>query len=87
MPLVDFDLPDHHGPVPAVVRSFLREAGRRVERFQRTGRAPGFVGEGGSIPFLADLQEGFPGTPFVATSMGEREGERIPALCHKGVSR
>src|SRR5262249_10498989 len=26
------------------------------------------------------------GTPFVATSMGEREGERIPALCHKGVS-
>jgi acetylornithine deacetylase/succinyl-diaminopimelate desuccinylase-like protein len=36
---------------------------------ERFGRAPGFVGEGGSIPFLADLQRGFPGTPFVATGV------------------
>lgn len=35
----------------------------------RFGREPGLVGEGGSIPFLADLAEGFPGTPFVATGV------------------
>jgi acetylornithine deacetylase/succinyl-diaminopimelate desuccinylase-like protein len=35
----------------------------------RFGREPGFVGEGGSIPFLADLQRGFPGTQFVATGV------------------
>jgi acetylornithine deacetylase/succinyl-diaminopimelate desuccinylase-like protein len=33
------------------------------------GREPGFVGEGGSIPFLADLQRRFPGTEFVATGV------------------
>ncbi len=36
---------------------------------ERFGRAPGYVGEGGSIPFLADLQRGFPGTQFVATGV------------------
>jgi acetylornithine deacetylase/succinyl-diaminopimelate desuccinylase-like protein len=36
------------------------------ERFRRD---PGAVGEGGSIPFLADLQQGFPGTQFVATGV------------------
>jgi len=36
---------------------------------ERFGRAPGAVGEGGSIPFLADLQRGFPGTQFVATGV------------------
>ena len=36
---------------------------------ERFGRPPGFVGEGGSIPFLADLQAGFPGTQFVATGV------------------
>jgi acetylornithine deacetylase/succinyl-diaminopimelate desuccinylase-like protein len=36
---------------------------------ERFGRAPAFVGEGGSIPFLADLQKGFPGTQFVATGV------------------
>ena len=35
----------------------------------RFGRAFGAVGEGGSIPFLADLQKGFPGTQFVATGV------------------
>ena len=29
---------------------------------ERFGHESGFVGEGGSIPFLADLQKGFPGT-------------------------
>ena len=37
-----------------------------VERF---GRPAGLVGEGGSIPFLADLQKGFPGAQFVATGV------------------
>jgi acetylornithine deacetylase/succinyl-diaminopimelate desuccinylase-like protein len=36
---------------------------------ERFGRPPAAVGEGGSIPFLADLQRGFPGTPFVATGV------------------
>jgi acetylornithine deacetylase/succinyl-diaminopimelate desuccinylase-like protein len=36
---------------------------------ERFGRDVGFVGEGGSIPFLADLQRGFPGTQFVATGV------------------
>jgi acetylornithine deacetylase/succinyl-diaminopimelate desuccinylase-like protein len=35
----------------------------------RFGRGTGLVGEGGSIPFLADLQRGFPGTQFVATGV------------------
>ena len=36
---------------------------------ERFGREPAFVGEGGTIPFLPDLQRGFPGTPFVATGV------------------
>ncbi|HWF16664.1 MAG TPA: M20/M25/M40 family metallo-hydrolase [Acidimicrobiales bacterium] len=40
----------------------------RVSR-EQFGRAPGAVGEGGSIPFLADLQRGFPATQFVATGV------------------
>jgi acetylornithine deacetylase/succinyl-diaminopimelate desuccinylase-like protein len=33
------------------------------------GEPPGFHGEGGTIPFLADLQRGFPATQFVATGV------------------
>jgi acetylornithine deacetylase/succinyl-diaminopimelate desuccinylase-like protein len=36
---------------------------------ERFGRRHCLVGEGGSIPFLADLQKGFPGTQFVATGV------------------
>ena len=36
---------------------------------ERFGRDYGLVGEGGSIPFLADLEQGFPGTQFVATGV------------------
>jgi acetylornithine deacetylase/succinyl-diaminopimelate desuccinylase-like protein len=36
---------------------------------ERFGGEPGRVGEGGSIPFLADLQKGFPSTPIVATGV------------------
>jgi acetylornithine deacetylase/succinyl-diaminopimelate desuccinylase-like protein len=36
---------------------------------ERFGRTFAGVGEGGSIPFLADLQKGFPGTQFVATGV------------------
>ena len=36
---------------------------------ERFGRPAGAVGEGGSIPFLADLQKGFPGVQFVATGV------------------
>jgi acetylornithine deacetylase/succinyl-diaminopimelate desuccinylase-like protein len=33
------------------------------------GAAPGFVGEGGSIPFLASLAKRYPGVQFVATGV------------------
>jgi acetylornithine deacetylase/succinyl-diaminopimelate desuccinylase-like protein len=36
---------------------------------ERFGRPHAFVGEGGSIPFLADLQRSFPSTQFVATGV------------------
>jgi acetylornithine deacetylase/succinyl-diaminopimelate desuccinylase-like protein len=36
---------------------------------ERFGHSFGLVGEGGTIPFLADLQKGFPGTEFVATGV------------------
>jgi acetylornithine deacetylase/succinyl-diaminopimelate desuccinylase-like protein len=48
---------------PAVAATLSRVS---KERF---GHEPGLVGEGGSIPFLADLQEGFPRTQFVATGV------------------
>ncbi len=51
-------------PLEADVAAILARVS--TERF---GRAPGFAGEGGSIPFLADLQRGFPGTQFVATGV------------------
>jgi hypothetical protein len=43
MPLVDLNLPIDAAALPAEVRAFLREADRRIERFQRECRAPGFV--------------------------------------------
>jgi len=33
------------------------------------GHAPGFTGEGGSIPFLASLGKRYPGVQFVATGV------------------
>jgi acetylornithine deacetylase/succinyl-diaminopimelate desuccinylase-like protein len=36
---------------------------------ERFGREPSAVGEGGSIPFLPDLQRGFPETQFVVTGV------------------
>ena len=36
---------------------------------RRLRPAPGFHGEGGTIPFLADLKRSFPGTAFVATGV------------------
>ncbi len=51
-------------PLDAEVAATLERVS--AERF---GRAPGLVGEGGSIPFLADLERGFPGTQFVATGV------------------
>jgi hypothetical protein len=43
MLLANLDLPTGGIDVPRDVRSFLREAERRIERFQRTSRIPGFV--------------------------------------------
>ena len=43
MSLVDVDLVDVRGVLPADVRCFLREANRRIERFQLTNRIAAFV--------------------------------------------
>jgi hypothetical protein len=43
MPLIDLSLPTGTAGVPGDVRSFLREADRRIRRFQRRCRVPGFV--------------------------------------------
>jgi hypothetical protein len=43
MPLVELNLLVDETAMPGDVRSFLREAERRIERFQLTGRVPGFV--------------------------------------------
>jgi hypothetical protein len=43
MALADLDLPINPSPIPADVRALLREADRRIERFQRDCRVPGFV--------------------------------------------
>ena len=49
---------------------------------ERFGRDCGSIGEGGSIPFLPDLQEGFPGTPFVATGvLGPQSNAHGPNEC------
>ncbi len=41
--LIDLPLSLVPAAVPAEIRSFLREADRRIERFQRDSRVPGFV--------------------------------------------
>jgi hypothetical protein len=43
MPLVDLDHRSRTEKLPADVRSFLREAKRRIERFQRASPIPAFV--------------------------------------------
>ena len=43
MPLIELDLPETEVPLPRDVRSFLREAGRRIERFRTEVHVPGFV--------------------------------------------
>lgn len=43
MPLVDLNLLIGGSTLPGDVRSFLREAQRRIERFQRDSRVPAFV--------------------------------------------
>jgi len=41
--LIDLNLPIDRARPPADVRAFLREADRRIRRFQRDSRIPGFV--------------------------------------------
>jgi hypothetical protein len=43
MPLLDLDLPIDRSAIPPNIAAFLREAERRVKRFQRTASVPGFV--------------------------------------------
>src|SRR4051812_17955054 len=43
MPLVDLELPPADDAPPDAVRSFLREANDRIERYQMTSRTPAFV--------------------------------------------
>ena len=53
---------------PPLGRRHRRRCSSGVSK-ERFGRDRAGVGEGGSIPFLADLQKGFPGTQFVATGV------------------
>ncbi len=43
MPLVKLDLPVIEPDIPSDVKMLIREAERRIERFQFDGRVPGFV--------------------------------------------
>src|SRR6266516_4772453 len=43
MPLMDLDLLIGTSAVPADVRSFLREANQRIDRFRFDHRIPGFI--------------------------------------------
>jgi hypothetical protein len=43
MPLVDIDLQIVDAALPGDIRSFLREAGRRIDQFQLDGHVPAFV--------------------------------------------
>ena len=43
MALIDLPLPPADGRVPGDVRAFLRDADRRIRRFQRRQHVPGFV--------------------------------------------
>ncbi len=43
MPLKDLDVTFDPAPIPADIASFLREADRRIEEFQRYCRVPGFI--------------------------------------------
>src|SRR4051794_15641528 len=43
MPLVELDLPLRETKLPGDVRTFLREADRRIARFLREGHVPAFV--------------------------------------------
>ena len=54
------------------------EALERISQ-ARFGRPVGFHGEGGTIPFLADLKRNFPNTQFVATGvLGPRSNAHGP---------
>jgi hypothetical protein len=62
----------------------MRWTGCRRLRF---GHAVGFHGEGGTIPFLADLKRSFPSTQFVATgrprpALQRARPQRVPAHPH-----
>jgi len=47
----------------------LARRGARRRSNDAFGRAPGFTGEGGSIPFLASLGKRYPNVQFVATGV------------------
>jgi acetylornithine deacetylase/succinyl-diaminopimelate desuccinylase-like protein len=64
---IDLDTPASGwvaAPLDAGVSAALSRASQ-----DRFGREPGFFGEGGTIPFLADLARAFPGTGIVATGV------------------
>jgi len=56
------------GWVSPPLEGWLRDAVRDASS-QAFGKHPGFVGEGGSIPFLASLAQRFPGVQFLATGV------------------
>jgi hypothetical protein len=74
MPLVDLDFADVSGVLPADVKSFLREANRRVARFQLRNHVPAFVPSdyGASFCILKQLADAWalPGRLFCEWGSG-----------------
>src|SRR3954447_14854743 len=68
------NLPAGGAALPAAVRSFLQEAGRRIERFQATSRSPAFVpsDHAGAYPVLKALADAnlAPGNRFCEWGSG-----------------
>jgi acetylornithine deacetylase/succinyl-diaminopimelate desuccinylase-like protein len=60
--------PPANGWIAPPLDDGIRATLSRVSQ-ERFGREAGSVGEGGSIPFLSNLQKGFPGVQFVATGV------------------
>jgi hypothetical protein len=83
MPLVDLDFSGVLEVLPADVRSFLREADRRIERFQRTSRVPAFVPSdfGAAFGVLKELADTSPRAGRLFCEWGSATRRRFQFAC------
>jgi acetylornithine deacetylase/succinyl-diaminopimelate desuccinylase-like protein len=64
---IDLETPANGWIAPPLSDEVGQALGRASQ--ERFGRAPGFFGEGGTIPFLADLARSFPNAGIIATGV------------------